>query len=465
VYVDPQSALKSLATKFENVEIDVGGAGDYVPKVDAKIRRIKARYRSIKNGLPWQIPPAMIKDLVAYVVSRINIERSAAINLSVAPKVLFTGMRVDFRKEFGLAFGDYCEVYDGTDNTSKPRSVPCVALYPCNNAAGSWAFMNLHTRQRIRRTQWIKMVTKNVIISAINAFNDVSNGDQENADTGIQSGAEASTTEVEKPEKSETQLMQSDAGAEVGSLDGIEDCPELVPQEEDDSDDEADSEDEAEDEAEDTNRGMQEATADKKETRRSERIKQGIAKPGRFAATTVKLRSKVLDKTGKIALAREAEIRQVFEELKALEPVEKRNIPPGLKPLGCHLFTVQKYDASGGHDKYKSRLVSHGNEQDTSLYPDRSSPTVSVHAIMTCLAIAACNATYTMGKIDVKGAFIQTEMSGTPVYIKCGGNLKKQILGIYPAFSKYVGPDGLMPCYPLLDLTHNSMGTSSLQFP
>jgi hypothetical protein len=38
VYVDPQSALKSLATKYENVEIDVGGAGDYVPKVDTKIR-------------------------------------------------------------------------------------------------------------------------------------------------------------------------------------------------------------------------------------------------------------------------------------------------------------------------------------------------------------------------------------------------------------------------------------------
>jgi hypothetical protein len=51
-----------------------------------------------------------------------------------------------------------------------------------------------------------------------------------------------------------------------------------------------------------------------------------------------------------------------------------------------------------------------------------------------------------MGKIDVKGAFIQTEMSGTPVYIKCGGNLKKQILGIYPALSKYVGSDGMLYC-------------------
>jgi hypothetical protein len=55
VYVDPQSALKTLATKFEGVSIDVGGA--FVPKVDAKIRRIKERYRSVKAGLKRQIPP------------------------------------------------------------------------------------------------------------------------------------------------------------------------------------------------------------------------------------------------------------------------------------------------------------------------------------------------------------------------------------------------------------------------
>lgn len=65
----------------------------------------------------------------------------------------------------------------------------------------------------------------------------------------------------------------------------------------------------------------------------------------------------------------------------------------------------------------------HGNEQDVLLYPERSSPTVSVHVIMTCLAIAACNTLYTLGKTDVKGAFIQTDMSGTPVYVKCTGKV------------------------------------------
>jgi len=153
VYVDPQSTLRVLATKFENVAIDVGGAGDHLPKTGAKIRRIKERYRRAKASLPWQLSISLVKDLVAFVVSRINMERSAAINLNVAPKVLFTGMKSDFKNEFSLAFGDYCEVYDRTDNTSKERSVPCIALYSCNNAAGSWAFLNLKSKQRLRRSQ------------------------------------------------------------------------------------------------------------------------------------------------------------------------------------------------------------------------------------------------------------------------------------------------------------------------
>jgi hypothetical protein len=44
VHVDPQSAFQCLTTKFENVTIDVGGATDYVPKADAKIRQIKEIY-------------------------------------------------------------------------------------------------------------------------------------------------------------------------------------------------------------------------------------------------------------------------------------------------------------------------------------------------------------------------------------------------------------------------------------
>jgi hypothetical protein len=76
--------------------------------------------------------------------------------------------------------------------------------------------------------------------------------------------------------------------------------------------------------------------------------------------------------------------------------------------------------------------VSHGNEQDTLLYPDRYSPMVSVHAIMTCLVIAACNRLYMLGKIDMKGTFIQTEGSRTLVYVKCTVKIREVILEMYP---------------------------------
>jgi hypothetical protein len=54
VYTDPYSSFKSMTQEFTGVEVDVGGASDYVPKVDAKIRRIKETYMCVKHGLPWK---------------------------------------------------------------------------------------------------------------------------------------------------------------------------------------------------------------------------------------------------------------------------------------------------------------------------------------------------------------------------------------------------------------------------
>jgi hypothetical protein len=119
VYVDPQSAFKAITQDFPGVKIDVGGAGDYVAKVDSRIRRIKETYRSVKSGLAWSLPRSLVPDLVAYVVSRINIHRTSALADNVCPRVLFTGLPVDFKKELSMSFGDYVESYEGTDNTAR----------------------------------------------------------------------------------------------------------------------------------------------------------------------------------------------------------------------------------------------------------------------------------------------------------------------------------------------------------
>jgi hypothetical protein len=73
VYNDPQSAFCAMTNDIAGVEIDTGGAGDYIDKVDTKISYIKETYRSIKSGLAWELPKTKVKDLVVYVISRLNL--------------------------------------------------------------------------------------------------------------------------------------------------------------------------------------------------------------------------------------------------------------------------------------------------------------------------------------------------------------------------------------------------------
>ena len=77
-------------------------------KVDAKIRRVKETHRKVKHGLPWSLPQVLVKDLVGYAVSRLNVRRTQALCQNVCQRVLFTGVPVSFR-EFSVAFGNYVE--------------------------------------------------------------------------------------------------------------------------------------------------------------------------------------------------------------------------------------------------------------------------------------------------------------------------------------------------------------------
>jgi len=65
---------------------------------------------------------------------------------------------------------------------------------------------------------------------------------------------------------------------------------------------------------------------------------------------------------------------------------------------------------------------------------------------MTCMTLAACNKDCAVAKLDVKGAFIQTDMSGVPVYVQCRGRLKDNILKKLPDLEKYVSTDDVLYC-------------------
>jgi hypothetical protein len=65
MYTDPHSTFRSMTREFPGVEIDVGGKGDYVAKVDVKIQRIKETFRKVLAGLLWSLPKQLVGDLVA----------------------------------------------------------------------------------------------------------------------------------------------------------------------------------------------------------------------------------------------------------------------------------------------------------------------------------------------------------------------------------------------------------------
>ena len=142
--------------------------------------------------------------------------------------------------------------------------------------------------------------------------------------------------------------------------------------------------------------------------------------------------------------AEREEVVQLFPDLKAVEAVHEQDVEG--KAHGCHIFTVDKFLADGEFNKCKARIVLHGNEQDPNLYVDKSSPTVTIHSIFVCLAVAALHGITEVAKIDVKGAFIITPMEGPPVYMRCNPDLTQLIVEIYPELKQYVTKRGYLYC-------------------
>ncbi len=156
------------------------------------------------------------------------------------------------------------------------------------------------------------------------------------------------------------------------------------------------------------------------------------------------------------------ETRQSTIDIQALQPVHPEEMGEN-EALRSHMFSIEKFNAEGEFEKVRAWMVANGNEQDPSLYPDKSSPTVAIHLILSCLAVAAYNNSYKMAKIDVKGAFIQTKMEGPPVCIKYDRRLMKLIVKVLPGLKKYVQRDGVLYCR-LLKALYGCVKASKLWF-
>ena len=81
-----------------------------------------------------------------------------------------------------MAFGDYVEVYNGTTNTSKERSLPFIVLHPVGNATSTRVMWYITTKDYVRRSVWTKMVTNDMVIRTMNSYAEDANEKEEVVD-------------------------------------------------------------------------------------------------------------------------------------------------------------------------------------------------------------------------------------------------------------------------------------------
>jgi hypothetical protein len=119
-------------------------------------------------------------------------------------------------------------------------------------------------------------------------------------------------------------------------------------------------------------------------TTRSGRV---VQRPSRFLGVTKVSRSEWKEVACEEAI--KVELKQLFQELKALRVIRRAEITKSAKVLKSHMFLVKKYLADGSFEKVKARLVVDGRDQDANLYPNKPSPTVAIHSVFTVLGLAA----------------------------------------------------------------------------
>ena len=139
--------------------INPAGPGQHVPIVERKIRLVKERVRAYLQSIPYQLMFSLLRYLVEYVTLMLNFEPNSKREDTTSPFELFRGLKIDYKKQLRISFGDYAESHDPhiTSNTMQSRTDPCIALIPLLNAQGSNLFYNLDTRRTCVRDTWSEL--------------------------------------------------------------------------------------------------------------------------------------------------------------------------------------------------------------------------------------------------------------------------------------------------------------------
>lgn len=409
IYTDGEKAFVTIKSKLKDVQTDISGAGDHVPKADERIKALKRIIRCVLSSLPWLLPELLVEYLVKYACIRLNMIRGIR---TCTPKAAVTGFKPSFLREYCMGFGTYVEAYDPSvvsNDVCSPRTQPCIAMCPSGNSNGSWILFNMLTRKFVTRTNYKILPTSNLVITKMNEiankvglaqayaeletpqidpYAEMEGGKAQTA-APIQTATivpkDVTVPQVTVPEASS--LVRNDIPPQIAEPDVI------IPDE--------------------TTKSGEEKTANPyKKVYRPRLAKE----PKSFHISTNEFLqslpcnfhvsvNKARKLYGEIAdAAMMKEMTQMVEK-NVFEYVLSSN---GKKHLRSHMFMKEK-PLESGKVLIKSRLVADGSSQEIALYNNNFSPTVKPSSIFAISKIAAIEKRK-MVAFDVGGAYLHATM-------------------------------------------------------
>jgi hypothetical protein len=173
ILTDNEGGVTALFPELQRAGygINPAGAGDHVPIVERKIRTIKERVRAYLQSIPYTLMFSLLRYLVEFCVTMINLLPDDQRVDPTSPHEAFTGLKVDYNRQLRISFGDYAECKNPNRkpiNGPKPRSDPCIALLPTLNQQGSYVFFDLGTRRTVIRSKWVELPLSDDIIDRCN---------------------------------------------------------------------------------------------------------------------------------------------------------------------------------------------------------------------------------------------------------------------------------------------------------
>ena len=471
ILTDGEPAVRANAQEINKlgIKLDLAGPGQHVPVAESKIRVIKERTRAGASVLPFSMNKLILRYLIYYVTQRINMLPSASkTEARVSPFEAFRGRKLDYNRDVRIAFGTYVQatrVNIVSRNDLTPRTDGAIALLPTCNGQGSVKFFSLNTREIITRDRWRVLPMPDEVIDYLNMLAKVDNEQKLPSKEPIfRYGkdkqlfeADSGNEEIEEEEIQQELNEQYDPPTKITG-DGLGDLivsePEYINEQQSSNDRTEQSviddveileEDNSQNVSDESNTDMTQdevrpALIHGRNTRSQKTYGENDRTWEYGLNITTKEAMRRFGEAETIRVAR-LEMKQMID-LDVFEPINKEeNQYKWLKTIRCFMFYKDKYDAMGEFEKLKARIVANDTNPDMTVYVDKSSPTVSLTAVMTIISIAARERRY-VKVVDIAGAYLNALIRNKTILMFIEPELAKILVSLDKKYRSFLRKDG-----------------------